>query len=163
VSLIFRAGKAPVGMAGRGKVSKRMVVAAAMAGIVCGSGCAVNTKYTPKGRRATLVVSERQLTVRSGRQRTPVHGVKPGWFSCDPQARGYAVRFRQHQDGAQSMEEIASGLSWAAVFMPVMALFAVPFSLVADSRRGHAMASLVDAVNRHNDVSRCAGALRPRQ
>ncbi len=136
---------------------------AMIAGIASGAGCAVNTKYTPKGRRATLVVSERHLTVRSGRQSTPVPKVRPGWFSCDPEARRYAVRFRHHQNGAQSMERVVSGLNSAAVFMPVLAFVAVPFALVADSRRSHAMASLVDAVNRHNDVSRCAGALRPKQ
>lgn len=142
--------------------SRRMVVVVAMLGIVFGAGCVVNTKYTPKGRRAALVVSEGHLAVRRGRQPTPLHEVKPGWFSCDLEATGYAVRFRHHQDRAQSMEAVVSTLSSAAIFVPLFALVAVPFSLEADSRRGKAMASLVDAVNRHNDVSRCA-ARRPKQ
>lgn len=62
----------------------------------------------------------------------------PLGFGCDRDARGYAAEFR----GAQTMASAAVGLASGAALVPVLALVGIPFSLVAENRRGEASAHL---------------------
>lgn len=139
------------------------IAVAILFGLATGTGCMANTKYTPKGRRATLVVTEGRLSLSSSGKATAVSDVTPTWFACDGEAQKFAETFRGHQDKAEDMRAAAATLNSVGVYIPLLLLFAIPIAVVADTHADRATASLVDAVNRHNDVSKCAGPVKRRK
>lgn len=126
-----------------------LVAALALSGACC-SACASASPYEPlrTPRMRMLMTTDGLVPHRDGRRYTPQQ--VPGAFSCSETARRSAGESSRARKAAEDLNAAATVTD---MFLPLV--LGIALRLVASDHAADSEASLVDAINQHNDEPAC--------
>ena len=120
-------------------------------------GCQISTRYTPRTPgKAALGIHKGEVAVYKTGVRTPLSSATPGILRCSPSAGATAALAAEHQASYRSNTMLAGGMYALGVFAPPLSIVGGIFAIRAAGDQHDARASLVDAINQHNDDAACA-------
>jgi hypothetical protein len=126
-------------------------------------GCSIETRYTPRTPgRAALGIQKGEPALYKDGVLSPLSTATPAIVQCSPPAAASAAKAADHHASYRSNLALASVMYALGVLMPPVGLFGAYFGSRAAVEQQEARASLVDAINQHNDEPACGAAAAAR-
>jgi hypothetical protein len=134
-----------------------MVMSGALGSGALGSlGCSARTEYTPRTPgKAALGVERGELGVYKSQALVQPSTGMPALFACSPAAQASSAAASEHFGSYKSNVAVSAVMYGVGAFVPVLIGVGAYFGARANAERQEAQLRLVDAVNQHNDDSRC--------